>query len=1221
MTSLITLHFLAVSAIVGFTSTAHAQTARADTLIGRVVDSASVAVSDAEIIVTRGPDRAIFRSRGDSQGHWSIVVPDGTGDYLVYVSAPARVAERRRVTRTSGAPFPLFVFTLRLASPTALDRVTIVASRRETPARTGDGLEASRGDAEFERDVISTVASPADAGNLALAANGTPGFAIRDGRLTTLGVPGTQSLITLNGLAFPGGELPRGMRTSVRTAATAWDVSRGGFSGARLDASLGTGSPYFIQSLSVSGDSPLLQVTDAVGRSGAAVFGRVDLNAASSGPLGTGDRFAYAVGARLRRRVSEIDGFESAPAGSLVADGIDPDSADRLRSSFPALGLSFGDATSRRVRDEIQLVGRIDKLGYDMQAFREHKRTYGAVFFASGDREAGAGLGPSIVSSAVPLARGGRLGIQGLHSFKGGRWLQESKFGINTARSVLRPREMIPFATTLLSGESTSSNSLGQVAFGGGDGTSRNSSSVSLEATHEMQANLDGKNNHRLKLFFQGRLDFNSDAGTPNSLGFYSFRSLNDVVSGTPATFQRSFYSDRQRGGVANAAIGVGSVYRPSSYFSLQYGLRVDASANLLSQGLDSRLVPLTSTVDADRSTLSSGVSPRIGFRWVLSRKAQPFRQPVYSPIGQFARQTSGTLRGGVGLFRGFLDVNAVTLQRDSSGEAATGVRTVRCIGPAVPSPDWNAFRASASSIPRTCNDGFVVLVDDRPALRLVGRNFRPAESWRANLAYSMRVIGTDFDVEVIGSLNERQPSSIDANFAPRTTNRLNSEAGRPVFVPFSVIDPATGLVPFADRTAVNDVGAVSILKSSGRSRAAQIRVTLTPFASAGRLVRFSWVAAVTRAKVNGFDASTSDDPRRNTWAASPFDSRHQLIAQAGWNLGSVSAEAFLRIESGVPFSPLIRGDINGDGLSFNDRAYVPGRGDSDSVLQAAIGRVANASRPSIRKCLNSAVGQVAELNTCRGPWTVQSNLRLSISGTALRLPSGSRLALFVENPLGGLDRLLHRNRLRGWGTSITPDPFLLSVQGWDPSRNRYQYVVNERFAATDSRLSTLRAPLRVTLDAEIPFGTSIPAQLLDRTLRRGRNPRGDSGFDTLAVRKIYERTVPNLFDEILSEGDSLLLTPFQIERLERERTVYVQQVRAAWSAFARVIATQGAKYSAGIALREQESTAKVVTEVARQAALGLDKLLTPVQLRLLPYPAGFLRKAKRGGILRQIAN
>lgn len=1196
-------------------SRANAQSMRPDTLSGRVLDSLSSPVFGAEVLVTRGPDRALFRTRVAPDGQWQLVVPEGTGDYLVFVSAPGHSSKRLRVTRSDSTAFGPLIFRLSAIAAAELSRVTVVATRREAPQRSSDGMEESRGNAEFEKDGGFATVSPVDAGNLALTTQGMPGFTVRDGHVSVLGLPTSQSLLTLNGMAFSGGDLPRGLRTQVRAAAAAYDVSRGGFSGAQVDLSLGTGTSYVDRTWSISGDAPFLQSSDAIGRATGATFARSDVNVALSGPLDSQTRFAYAMGARYRRRFSDAASFVNATDAALFASGVQPDSARVLRSALPGLGLDLS-GPARRIRDEVQFIGRIDRLSWNNRTYTDGKRAYGSVFYVSFDRNQGLGLSPNAMPSTIPEGREWRAGIQGVHSFRGDRWLQDSRIAVSTVRGLTRPSVRLPLAMISSSEVELTSNSLAPIAVGGSDFPERDAVLTVLEATHDMQINLDTRNRHRGKIYLQARVDDSRDAATPGGLGQFSFLSPQDLIASRPAAFSRTFYDGNVHGRVANAAVGLGGVFRASEFFSMQYGARVESSLNMLSQGVDPRLRSIGVLLDADRSAASFGVSPRFGFRWVLGSRASERPPMDYSPVGSFVRLSPGTLRGGVGLFRGFLDVSTVSLRRLDGGIAGGGVRQIRCIDEAAPTPDWIGYRSASATIPTGCASGGLD-AENLPNFSVVGRGYVPPQSWRANLAYSSRTSGTDVDVEVIASYNQNQVSSIDANFAPQNVTQLASEGGRPIFVPLSTIDPRTGLIPLMGRALLSPVGTVNVLQSNGESQSLQLRLSLTPFLAPGRLFRLSYVASSVRARVNGFDASTGGDPRTASWAPAAFDARHQVIVQAGRSIGPVAIEAFVRAESGLPFSPVVRGDVNGDGQAFNDRAYVPGSSGVDPTLMAAIARVAHASAPAVRRCLDRAAGMIAPLNGCRGPWSVSNNLRLSITGRALGFGTDSRVSLFVENPLAAVDRALHGDRLRGWGDGRIPDPSLLVMTGWDAERSRFTYAVNERFGTVDPALSLRRSPFRVTLDASIPFGPSSAGQLLDRAMRGGERGAAPLVLDTARIRRVYARTVPNLYDAILRERDSLLLTPPQIEGLQRERAIYVAQVDSVWRSLSRTLAGMGAQYRAAGAFKLQEAAARDVSEIARQAARRLDGVLTPVQLRLVPFPADFLGRAKRGELLR----
>ena len=156
-----------------------------------------------------------------------------------------------------------------------------------------------------------------------------------------------------------------------------------------------------------------------------------------------------------------------------------------------------------------------------------------------------------------------------------------------------------------------------------------------------------------------------------------------------------------------------------------------------------------------------------------------------------------------------------------------------------------------------------------------------------------------------------------------------------------------------------------------------------------------------------------------------------------------------------MPYTPLVSGDINGDGYS-NDRAFVfdPAR-TANPVLAASMQSLLNSASGNARDCLQKQLGLLAERNSCQGPWISQANLSFSLNPLKFRMPQRATLSFQVCNPLGAADLLLHGDgKLRGWGQFAFPDPNLLVVRGFDPQTQRYTYDVNQRFGSTRPALT-----------------------------------------------------------------------------------------------------------------------------------------------------------------------
>ena len=87
------------------------------------------------------------------------------------------------------------------------------------------------------------------------------------------------------------------------------------------------------------------------------------------------------------------------------------------------------------------------------------------------------------------------------------------------------------------------------------------------------------------------------------------------------------------------------------------------------------------------------------------------------------------------------------------------------------------------------------------------------------------------------------------------------------------------------------------------------------------------------------------------------LDWRHQVQVNVGYNLlDVVRLNWFETFMSGLPFTPTIAGDVNGDGYASNDRAFIfdPAR-TTDRTLASAMGAMVTGSSSSVRDCLQRA--------------------------------------------------------------------------------------------------------------------------------------------------------------------------------------------------------------------------------------------------------------------------
>jgi hypothetical protein len=260
----------------------------------------------------------------------------------------------------------------------------------------------------------------------------------------------------------------------------------------------------------------------------------------------------------------------------------------------------------------------------------------------------------------------------------------------------------------------------------------------------------------------------------------------------------------------------------------------------------------------------------------------------------------------------------------------------------------------------------------------------------------------------------------------------------------------------------------------------------------------------------------------------------------------NLEVTSIARFSSGTPYTPRVAGDVNGDGVN-NDRAFIYTSSAADPQVAAGMSRLLANSGGRVRSCLEQQAARIAERNSCRGPWQPSLDLQLNYRPTALGLNQRLLLSLTTVNFLAGLDELFHGGgNLRGWGQGARPDGTLLSVQGFDPATQRYQYLVNERFGATAASANAIRTPFQIGIQARYTIGPDRRQEFLRRMRGGGGSgggrqpggpggPGGDrGGFEggAAGILSRIDSLLPNPAKEIIDIRIALRLTDDQVARL-----------------------------------------------------------------------------------------
>jgi hypothetical protein len=354
---------------------------------------------------------------------------------------------------------------------------------------------------------------------------------------------------------------------------------------------------------------------------------------------------------------------------------------------------------------------------------------------------------------------------------------------------------------------------------------------------------------------------------------------------------------------------------------------------------------------------------------------------------------------------------------------------------------------------------------------------------------------------------------------------------------------------------------------------------------------------------------STSGDPFLTQWARSNGDWRHQITYNVGYTWRqAVSFTAFGRFQSGAPFTPMVSGDVNGDGYN-NDRAFIyDPAATADPALADGIRGLLASAPSSVRECLRRQLGTIAGRNSCEGPWTTSLSLRVALVSQALKLPDRATISLGIANPLTGIDALMHgSSNLHGWGAPAATDPTLLFVRGFDRTAQRYVYDVNPRFGANRQASALNLAPMQLTLDVRLDVGPERERQDLFLRLRNGRSGRGNK-ISEQQLKQMYIRSYPNPFEQMLRQADSLKLSDDVADSIAILNKTYGKAIDSLWTPVAKYLAALPAKYDLNDAYERVRATENKSIDLMAIYGPAAKHLLTDEQIRKLPpYIALFL--------------
>ncbi len=1173
---------------------------QADIVRGRVTDDSSRAIV-ATVIITRGPDRLVQQSTTDSTGAFSLKFDPGTGDYLVFATAPGFTSARRRVQREASEHELVANFILK-RDLALLATVNVRASKPERATNDVGPYRPETGSSEKWKDGVAGSIPPTTAGDLNAIAGTMSNVTMTSTGPSILGSSSESNLSTLNGMGLAASAIPRAASTETRVTGATFDPTRGGFSGANIDVQLGAGDRFYQSRRGFLTFSPsAFQFTDPVGRSVGAQTSTIRGSLGADGEL-IRNALTYNVAVDLAHSTSQPATLLDANGDILARAGVAPDSVSRLFGIATPLGLSLGGrgVPTSQQHDAFSWLGRLDDT-------RDTLATRAFTSYATFSRDGALGFAPLSAPSVGGKRRQQTLGGQltlGNYVGEGRRVLIETRLSANTVRTHVTPYERIPGANVLilspmLNGSTDASN----VTLGGGQ-LATDDSRWSIEGSNQTTWNVDGKRNH-FKALIWGRADGLRQSAISNQFGSFAFNSLNDLAAGHAASYSRTLNQPQRSGTVWNAAAAIAHQWAPSRTFSVLYGARLEADGFGAAPARD---LPLESAlgVRTDVAPSRMHISPRAGFSYTYNKDRDNGNGANYSQVGQFYRSTVGVIRGGIGEFRDLLRPDVLANASAANG-LPNGASRLSCVGAAVPTPDWTLFANDQSTIPTQCLDGSGILADQAPAVSLISPSYDVPRSWRSSLDWNSNIRTWLIRVAALGSYDLSQPGTVDVNFAGVPRFSLADEGNRPVFVSTAAVDASSGTVSPTQARKSPEFGRVAMRTSDLRGYGGQLTATLAPDVFKFRN-RFSFYTSLSytlqdsRRQYRGFDGAAFGDPRLTEWAPSNNDARHIVVLSGGFNSAKTgTVTLFARTQSGLPFTPIVLGDVNGDGVG-GDRAFIPNPAlETDTLLAGQLRSLLANGSASARKCVLDNLGQVAPRNGCRGPWSTMLNLQWRPPFPRNWLGRVTPNVYF-ENVLGGVDQLVHGSSgLRGWGSQPTVDPVLLVPHAFDPVAKRFQYTVNPRFADTRAINTLTRNPFRITIDFSFNLSTDYNLQQLRRAVEPIRSPTGWTRRSADSLTAFYLSRTSSIFKALLENSDSLFLNKTQTAALEHGDSIYSARVRAVYAPLGEFLAARGGADPGKAELDSVKNTQKAYWKIFWEQPEIADSAVTPSQRELMP--------------------
>ena len=541
-----------------------------DILTGVVTNTAGAPIPGATVEAKSVETQITRRARTNSDGRYTILFPDGGGQYQLTVRFLGMAPSTLNVAHV--ADEDRLITNVQLSqNPTQIQGVVVRA--RPTPREGADRPTPGSQERNLTPDQVARLPiDPSDLALLATLAPGVVGIEATDSTASAFSVAGLRpdaNSVTLDGLTFGSSTIPQDAVRNTRVITSSYDIARGQFSGGQIASTTRSGSNFKQGTFNYTlrDDQLAWEAGDQTAFNRG--YTQNQLSGGFGGPLIKDKLFAFG-SVQVRRRTDAVPSLANADAATLDRVGVSRDSVDRFFSIVQGFGLT-PDASLENSRDADNYSSL---LRVDWLASPGHTLTLRGDFRGTGQDPTRVGTLSLPQTGGNQKSSGGGL-MAVMSSNFAGRFINELRAYAQTDQRHSDPFLVMPAARVQVNSDLSDARSITTLAFGGNAGLPQRSESKSLDVSDELSW-LPGNGDHRIKLgaLFSGSR-FEQDV-TTNRLGTYTFNSLEDLEANQPSIFTRTLSPRIRNGTGINSALYLGDTWRKSRSLQLTYGGRLE---------------------------------------------------------------------------------------------------------------------------------------------------------------------------------------------------------------------------------------------------------------------------------------------------------------------------------------------------------------------------------------------------------------------------------------------------------------------------------------------------------------------------------------------------------------------------------------------------------------------------------------------------------------------